>query len=296
MHNFWAKLILLLSWAGFVFTIIAVPFPPRINAGQITFYDKGVHMVLFGIFAYLLIKVFEKQSRKNAYFLTAIISFLFALFGEYIQSFIPGRSPSEFDLLAGSFGIILAIIYEYLMTHKPKEKLLLHVCCIGCGGHVSSLLSQNFKVSLYFYNPNIFPEEEYVRRRDDARRIAKKLGLKIFIGDYDHDRWKKIIAGHENDMERGERCHICYNDRLEKTAVFAKENGYEYFSTTLTVSPFKDAAAVSIIGNDLADHYKLNFFDMDFKKNDGFKKSVAFAKCYNVYRQEYCGCEFSLKN
>lgn len=176
---------------------------------------------------------------------------------------------------------------------KDKPALLLHVCCIGCGAYVSRLLSIDFKVSLYFYNPNIFPQEEYKKRLEETERIAKQFGFELIVGDYGHGEWLKRVKGHEKDPERGDRCRICYRCRLEDTARLAVKKGFEYFTTTLSVSPHKDAKAINEIGKELEQKYKLKFLDKDFKKKDGFKKSTKLSCELGLYRQNYCGCEFS---
>jgi len=175
-----------------------------------------------------------------------------------------------------------------------SKKLLLHICCMGCGAYVSKeLIKQNFKVVLYFYNPNIFPEEEYNIRFNEVERIAKKFNVKYITEKYDHQDWLKKIKGLEQEPEKGKRCVICYYDRLEKTAQKAKELNFDYFATTLTVSPHKLADKISKIGNKLEKKYNIKYLDKDFKKKDGFKNACKFSKELNLYRQDYCGCEFS---
>ena len=174
------------------------------------------------------------------------------------------------------------------------KKLLLHICCIGCGAYISQMLiKQNFKVVLYFYNPNIFPNEEYNIRFNEVRKIAKKFNIKYITEKYDHQDWLKKIKGLEQEPEKGKRCVICYYDRLKKTAQKAKELNFDYFGTTLTVSPHKLADKISEIGNKLEKKYNIKYLDKDFKKKDGFKNACKFSKELNLYRQNYCGCEFS---
>ena len=182
-----------------------------------------------------------------------------------------------------------------MSKEKRKSKLLLHICCVGCGIAIMQELEGDYHVTLYFYNPNIFPKEEFNKRLMEAKRIASEFGLDLITNDYDHEAWLKLVRGHEKDKERGGRCQICYKDRLRHTAVKAKELGFSHFTTTLTVSPHKDAKAIIMLGNDLASKYSLKFLDQDFKKQDGFKKACALSKELNLYRQEYCGCEFSMK-
>jgi predicted adenine nucleotide alpha hydrolase (AANH) superfamily ATPase len=177
------------------------------------------------------------------------------------------------------------------MSKQPK--ILLHICCVGCGVYASQLLMQDYEVILFFYNPNIWPEEEYKIRLAEAEKIAEKYNLKLIIGDYDHNKWLEAVRGHETDKERGERCLICYKFRLEAAAVMAKKLDCEYLTTTLTTSPHKNALAINGIGEQAAEQFGLKFLNKDFKKQDGFKKSAALSKELNLYRQNYCGCEFS---
>lgn len=178
-----------------------------------------------------------------------------------------------------------------LKTKKPK--LLLHICCAPCGAYVSNLLMQDYEVILYFYNPNIFPDSEYESRLIEVKRIAKEFDLKLIIGEYNHKSWLEKIIGKENEPERGLRCRICYWERLENTAMIAKSKKIENFATTLSISPHKDATAINVIGKDLEIKYEIKFLDKDFKKQDGYRKSLELSKKYEFYRQNFCGCEFS---
>lgn len=176
---------------------------------------------------------------------------------------------------------------------KPKPKLLLHICCVGCGVYVSESLKQDYEVRLFFYNPNIWPEEEYNKRLAEAEKIAKQFNLELILGEYDHDKWLAAVRGHENDPERGERCLICYKFRLDQAAAVAKKLGCDYLTTTLTTSPHKNALAINAIGEPAAARQGVKFLSQDFKKQDGFKKSAALSRELGLYRQNYCGCEFS---
>lgn len=178
------------------------------------------------------------------------------------------------------------------ILHK-QPKLLLHICCAGCGAYVTQILKDDYAVDLYFFNPNIYPREEYSKRLKELNKISKKLKVKLYVGKYEHNKWLKAIIGHEQDKEREERCVICYQYRLEASAKFASKNHYQYFTSTLTVSPHKDSNAISKIGRDLEKKYKIKFLDQNFKKKDGFKKASKLSKDFGLYRQNYCGCEFS---
>ncbi len=176
-----------------------------------------------------------------------------------------------------------------------KPKLLLHICCAGCGAHISETLKSDYQVALYFYNPNIFPEDEYNKRLEEAKKIADEFWLDLIIGGYGHKGWLKEINGLEKEPEKGKRCYVCYKLRIEETAKIAKAKDYDFFSTTLTISPHKDAGAISAIGRELARKHNIDFLDKDFKKQEGFKKSCELSRKLGLYRQNYCGCEFSVR-
>lgn len=179
------------------------------------------------------------------------------------------------------------------MARKPR--LLLHICCAPCSTHVIQTLKKDYEVTGYFYNPNIHPKEEYRHRLEEMRGFADKIGLETMDGEYEVKRWFKAVRGHEKDPEGGERCDICYYLRLKKTAKFAKENGFEYFTTTLSISPHKEAKVINSMGDEISKRCGIKFYSADFKKRDGFKKSVELSKEYDLYRQDYCGCIFSKK-
>ena len=180
--------------------------------------------------------------------------------------------------------------------NKNKPCLLLHICCVGCGVYASQLLKQDYDVMLFFYNPNIWPEEEYEKRLAEAEKIAEQFNLKLIKGEYEHGKWLNAVRGHEADPERGERCLICYKFRLDAAAAMAKKLNCEYFTTTLTTSPHKNASAINQIGEQAASQSDIKFLTQDFKKHDGFKKSSALLRQLNLYRQNYCGCEYSFRN
>lgn len=174
------------------------------------------------------------------------------------------------------------------------EKLLLHVCCAPCAIYPIIKLRDRFDLALLFYGPNIHPQEEYNRRLQSARQMAESLNIPLVELDYNPTEWYELVEGLENEPEGGARCSICYRTRLQKTATYAKENGYRYFGTTLTLSPHKPADIINPIGESIAKKYGLVFLAEDFKKEDGFKKSCELSKEYGFYRQRYCGCEYSV--
>ena len=149
---------------------------------------------------------------------------------------------------------------------------------------------------VWFYNPNIYPEMEYLRRRDELIRYSKKKEYEYSIGDYDPDRWRVYISGLENEPEKGARCNKCFEFRLDRAAQKAKQSGIEFFTTTLTVSPHKVSKNIFTAGNNAAVKYGVKFLALDFKKHDGFLKTMQLAKENNFYRQQYCGCEFSIRS
>ncbi len=175
----------------------------------------------------------------------------------------------------------------------PRPKLLLHVCCAPCSTHVIEELKNEYDLACFFYGPNVHPEDEYERRREESRRYCVGLGLPFIEGEYEPSIWLEITKGHEQDVEGGERCSICHRMRLKKTATKAKESGYEWFATTLTISPHKDAVDVNNTGREIGQEMGINFLERDFKKEHGFQRSVQMSKEHGMYRQDYCGCCFS---
>jgi len=291
-----ARLYLVLCWAFFIFALLSMPMQKTSQFQEVSYSDKGIHLILFGIFSYLIIFAgleFKRINFKILAVFSILVSLFYALGCEYIQNFVPGREASVWDLLAGVAGAIFATIYAFIMFYKFKPKVLVHICCVGCGVYVAQELKNDYEPVLYFYNPNIYPAEEYQKRLEEAEKIAKKFKLKIISKKYDHKLWLKKVKGREKDPERGERCLICYKDRLEETAILAKKMNFSFFATTLTTSPHKDAIAIIKIGQEMGKKYGVNFLEKDFKKHDGFKKSACLAKDLGLYRQNYCGCEFS---
>ena len=186
-----------------------------------------------------------------------------------------------------------------LESIKERKKLLLHSCCAPCSSSVITLLTKYFDITILYYNPNISPIEEYKKRKEEQIRLIKEIDtigtIEILDCDYDNEIYENKIKGYENCPERGERCTICFNLRLEKTAKIAKENNYDYFCSTLTVSPYKNANLINQIGSSLEEKYNIKWLYSDFKKADGYKKSIELSKKYNLYRQDYCGCIYSKK-
>lgn len=181
---------------------------------------------------------------------------------------------------------------------NERPKLLLHSCCGPCSSYVISYLRDYFDITVLYYNPNIFPYEEYVKRKEEQIRLLKEMTggtVKLLDCDYENDKYEEVIKGLESEPERGKRCTKCFLLRLDKTARMGKENGFTFFGTTLTVSPYKNAELINRIGEKLAFKYDINWLYGDFKKNDGYKKSIELSKEYNLYRQNYCGCVYAKK-
>lgn len=176
-----------------------------------------------------------------------------------------------------------------------KEKLLLFSCCAPCAIYPTKLLQERFDLVLFFYGPNIHPEEEYKKRLESVELMALKLKVPLVELGYDTAEWHLLVKNLDKEPEGGKRCSVCYKMRLEKTAEFARKNGYRYFGATLTLSPHKSASIINLIGESIAKEKDLIFLSEDFKKHNGFKKSCEMSKEYGLYRQKYCGCEFSLK-
>ena len=180
------------------------------------------------------------------------------------------------------------------LTDKPT--LFLHSCCGPCSSYVIEYLSKFFQITDYYYNPNIHPEEEYIRRLDTQRRLVEKLGGAVLVeGEYEPSRYFDAVRGYEDSAEGGARCELCIGERLAQTAQKAKEGGYEYFATTLTVSPHKNAQSINQMGFELQEKIGIKWLPSDFKKKEGYKRSIELSAEYGLYRQDYCGCRFSLK-
>ena len=177
-----------------------------------------------------------------------------------------------------------------------KPRMLLHSCCATCTAYPTNLLKERFDISLFYYNPNIFPEEEYNRRLADVRSLADTAGTSFIKGEYDASEWNNTTRDLADEPEGGKRCPICFNFRLEKIAETAKKKGFDIFGTTLSISPHKNSNAINEAGSLLSARSGIEFDRADFKKKDGFKKAMDFSKKYSFYRQNYCGCEYSISS
>ena len=184
------------------------------------------------------------------------------------------------------------------VQRREAPTLFLHSCCAPCSSYVLEYLSAFFRITVFYYNPNIYPAEEYGKRVEEQKNLIEKLPsvypIKFVEGVYDKERFYEMAKGLEQVPEGGERCFRCYELRLRETARLAAERGFDYFTTTLTISPLKNAAKLNEIGGLLGEEYQTVWLPSDFKKKNGYKRSIELSKEYNLYRQDYCGCVFSV--
>ncbi len=194
--------------------------------------------------------------------------------------------------------------YDLMMEEEIKrvgegKSLLLHVCCAPCSSAVLERLGDIFQITIFFYNPNIDTEEEYNKRLEELKKFISafktKYEVKLIASAHCPEDFKEIAKGLENEPERGKRCYKCYNLRLTETAKLAKEKGFDYFATSLTLSPYKNSNWLNEIGAKLQSEFQTTYLYSDFKKKNGYKRSIELSKDYNLYRQDYCGCIFSKK-
>lgn len=183
---------------------------------------------------------------------------------------------------------------------KKDKTVFLHSCCAPCSSYVLMYLRQYFKVTVFYYNPNITERTEYAKRVEEQKRLIAELNrlsdgypIDCIEGEYKPEGFLDLVKGYETCPEGGERCALCFRQRLEATAVLAKERGFDYFATTLTVSPLKNATVLNELGLELSKQYEVDYLVSDFKKRDGYKQSIELSKKYDLYRQDYCGCAFS---
>ena len=196
-----------------------------------------------------------------------------------------------------NYGLLLDKKIAELEKSGERPSLLLHACCAPCSSHTLTVLYKYFRITLYFCNPNIAPEEEYVFRLNELKRLVREMGLDIPIieEDYDSAPFYELAKGLEDLPERGERCKKCIGYRLRKAGEKAKELGCDFFTTTLTISPHKDCTFINEFGGRLQDEVGVAYLFSDFKKHEGYKHSIELSRQYNLYRQNYCGCVFSKK-
>ena len=181
-----------------------------------------------------------------------------------------------------------------LQSVEKGTKLLLHSCCAPCSSACLERLKDVFSITVIFYNPNIDDPYEYAKRKAEQIRFLRETGWADFVDcDYENEAFEWIAKGRENEPERGNRCRLCYSLRLEHTAQKAKEMGYAYFCTTLSLSPHKNADWINELGESIGAGYGVQFLPSDFKKKGGYPRSIELSKAYELYRQDFCGCRFS---
>lgn len=191
-------------------------------------------------------------------------------------------------------------LIERLRKEGKVPKLLLHSCCAPCSSYVLEYLSNYFEITVFYYNPNIFPESEYTKRILEQQTLIGDMTMKhpvsFIAGNYDRERFYEIARGLEHLKEGGERCFKCYELRLEEAARVAREGEFDYFTTTLSISPMKNADKLNTIGVEVGKRYGVSYLQSDFKKKNGYKRSIELSKEYGLYRQDYCGCEYSFRD
>ena len=174
------------------------------------------------------------------------------------------------------------------------EKVLMHICCAPDATYpLFYLRGKHYVVTGFFFDPNIHPESEYLKRLDEAIKFSQITRMPLIDGEYSTSEWFQAVKGHEKDLEGGERCYICYKYRLERTAQLAKKMGFDFFTTTLSISPHKNSNWIFEISEEFERVYGIKFLKADFKKRNGFKSSTILSRFYGMYRQNYCGCIFS---
>ena len=197
-----------------------------------------------------------------------------------------------------NYQLVLDKTLRELTQHQRHPRLLLHACCAPCSSYVLEYLTQYFDITVFFYNPNISPEAEYRHRVDEIQRLIREMcpSVHFLEGRYEPQRFFEMAKGLEHLPERGERCHKCYRLRLEESALAAKSGGFDYFTTTLSISPQKDSAVLNRIGAEVSELAGVPYLYSDFKKRGGYKRSIELSAQFSLYRQNFCGCPFSKRD
>ena len=198
-----------------------------------------------------------------------------------------------------NYQLILDKMLDEITEKKEVPTLLLHSCCAPCSSYVLEYLSKYFNITIYYYNPNINSYDEFKKRADEQIRLINEMNfknsVKYVIAEYDNHEFEAVISGLKDEPEGGSRCFKCYHLRLEQACKYAKEHGFDYFTTTLSISPYKNSNKLNEIGENLEKEYNVNYLYADFKKKNGYKRSIELSKIHNLYRQDYCGCIYSKK-
>ena len=196
-----------------------------------------------------------------------------------------------------NYQLILDQTLAGIRDSGKTPRLLLHSCCAPCSSYCLDYLSEYFDITVFYFNPNI-EDEEFERRYGEQVRLVSEMKtgrpVSVVRGEHDTKVFYDLVAGHENDREGGERCRLCFEFRLEEAARYAKENGFDYFTTTLSISPLKDAQILNAIGRAMSEKYGIAYLYSDFKKKNGYLRSIELSKEHSLYRQDYCGCIFSI--
>ena len=189
------------------------------------------------------------------------------------------------------------LMLEQIERMQGRKKLLLHSCCAPCSSACLERLKEYFDITVLYYNPNIDESGEYEKRKAEQIRFLNETGWADFLDcDHEKERFFEAVLGLEQEPERGKRCYVCYKLRLERSAQIAKEKGFDFFATTLTLSPYKNAEWLNEIGEEVGGRYEVNYLYTDFKKKGGYHRSIALSKDYGLYRQDFCGCKYSKRN
>ncbi len=196
-----------------------------------------------------------------------------------------------------NYQLMLEETIQKITEANKVPKLLLHSCCAPCSSYCLEYLSDYFEITVFYYNPNIYPDEEYFHRAREQQafieRFPAKHPISFVEGDFDKERFFQSVKGLENEPERGARCNVCFELRLGEAASMARQMNMDYFTTTLSISPMKDAALLNDIGSKMEEKYGVKYLHSDFKKKNGYKRSCELSQEYGMYRQDYCGCVFS---
>lgn len=197
-----------------------------------------------------------------------------------------------------NYQLMLDKTLQELSDRHIRPKLLLHACCAPCSSYVLEYLTQYFDITVFYYNPNISPEAEYRRRVDEIQRLIREFcpSVSFMEGPYEPEKFREMARGLENEPERGIRCHKCYRLRLCESAAAARQGGFDYFTTTLSISPQKDSAVLNAIGREVSEAYDVPYLYSDFKKRGGYKRSVELSAQFSLYRQNFCGCVYSRRD
>ena len=197
-----------------------------------------------------------------------------------------------------NYQLVLDTTLTKLTQENKRPRLMLHACCAPCSSYVLEYLNKYFEISVFYYNPNISPEEEYIHRVNEIRRLISEMCPEVTLieGRYEPEKFYQMAKGLENEPERGARCLKCYRMRLEASGEEAVRGGFDFFTTTLSISPQKDSTVLNQIGREVSEIYGIPYLFSDFKKKGGYKRSIELSAEYGLYRQNFCGCVFSKRN